>query len=139
MKKIDLVLVEDNPNDAHILMRILKKEGLTESIEWLKDGADAVESLVEKEEWLPKLILLDIKLPKLNGFEVLRKLRNKDRTNKVPILMLSSSNQLIDIRTAYANGANGFLTKPDKYSDFKILLKSVADFWLNQNKTTHNP
>lgn len=139
MKKIDLVLVEDNPNDAHILMRILKKEGLTESIEWLKDGADAVESLVEKEEWLPKLILLDIKLPKLNGFEVLRKLRNKDRTNKVPILMLSSSNQLVDIRMAYANGANGFLTKPDKYSDFKILLKSVADFWLNQNKTTHNP
>ncbi len=138
MKKVDLVLVEDNPHDAHILMRILKKESLTESVIWLKDGEAALESLVKQKEWLPKLILLDIKLPKVNGLEVLSKIRKHEDISAVPVLMLTSSNQIVDVRAAYADGANGFLTKPDSYSDFKVLLRTAMDFWLNHNITVYN-
>lgn len=138
MQKVDIVYVEDNPKDALIVQRILKKEELTDSIVWLKDGEVAVKSLVEHEEYIPSLILLDVKLPKLTGLEVLKKIRNHAAINYVPIIMLSSSDEIIDIREAYRNGANGYTLKPQTYQETKEMLHSVVKFWLDRNKTIYD-
>lgn len=138
MQKVDILLVEDNPKDALIVQRILKKEQLTDSVVWLKDGEIAVSSLLKKEEYLPRLILLDIKLPKLTGLEVLKKIRIHPNFKRIPILMWSSSDEIIDIRRAYQNGANGYLLKPFTYQETKEMLRSVASFWLKRNKTIYD-
>lgn len=138
MQKVDIVFVEDNPKDALIIQRILKKEQLTDSIVWLKDGEIAVKSLVEKEEYVPNLILLDVKLPKLTGLEVLKKIRNHAAINYVPIIMLSSSDEIMDIREAYRNGANGYTLKPQTHQGTKEMLHSVVSFWLERNKTIYD-
>jgi len=137
MKKIDLFLVEDNPHDAHVLTRILKKEGLTESVHWVKDGEVAIISLVEQAAWLPKLILLDIKLPKVSGLEVLSQIRANEKLKEVPVLILTSSFHKVDVDKAYKYGANAYLVKPDNYLELKELLVTTAKFWLNYNLTAH--
>jgi len=137
MKKVDLFLVEDNPHDAHILRRILKKEGLTESVHWVKDGEAAVINLVEQEAWMPKLILLDIKLPKVSGLEVLSQIRNNEKIKEVPVIMLTSSYQQVDVNKAYQLGVNGYLIKPDNYIELKETLIIIAKFWLTYNLTVH--
>jgi len=138
MNKIDLVLVEDNIHDARIFQRIVKKEQLTDSMIWLKDGEDAVNELVRDRKWIPKLIILDIKLPKVSGLEILEQLRTQETTKTLPVIILSSSNQQIDIQKAYDLGVNGFVTKPDNYAELKELLKFIAQFWLRFNKTALN-
>jgi len=136
MKKIDLVLVEDNVHDAHLFQRIVKKEELTDSMVWLKDGEVAVNELISDRKWIPKLVILDIKLPKVNGLEILKKLRAQETTKTLPVVILSSSNQQVDIQKAYHLGVNGFVTKPDNYAELKELLRHLTKFWLRFNKTT---
>lgn len=133
-QKIDILLIEDNENDAHLFKRVIKKEQLATSHEWLKDGEEVIENLVKEKKWLPKVILLDLMLPKVNGFEVLAQIRADSLLANVPVVILSSSNQIQDIKRAYHLGANSFLTKPDSYKDFKEQLKTLSTFWLKYNK-----
>jgi len=137
MKKINVVLVEDNPKDALIFLRIFKKEGLTDSVIWLKDGEEAVNRLIVEEIWLPKVILLDMKLPKLTGIEVLSKIRKHPKIGKTPVVMFSSSDEMIDIQNAYREGANAYSVKPQNYQETKVIIKNITDFWVKNNKTIY--
>jgi len=137
MKKINVVLVEDNPKDALIFLRIFKKEGLTDSVIWLKDGEEAVNRLIVEEIWLPKVILLDMKLPKLTGIEVLSKIRKHPKISKTPVVMFSSSDEIIDIQNAYREGANAYSIKPQNYQETKVVIKNIVNFWVKNNKITY--
>lgn len=135
MNELDLLLCEDSKTDAHFITRILKKESLTENYHWVADGAEVLDYLLEEKNPLPKVIILDIKMPRLNGFEVLARLKKEARTSKIPVVMYSSSDQLSDIDTAYSLGASSYLNKPMKFRDMTELFKSICHYWLNANRT----
>lgn len=134
MNQLDLMFVEDSVNDGHLIKRILKKESLTDKYTWLKDGEEALDYFAEKSNSIPKVVLLDVKMPKVNGFEVLEQLRKDDRTKDLPIVMYSSSVQESDIKKAYELGANSYLKKPETLNDMKSLFIQVFQYWVLYNK-----
>ncbi len=116
---IDILLVEDNPHDAELTIRALKKRNLTNQLHLAEDGAEALDFLFCQGNYFgrridhpPKVILLDLKLPKVHGLEVLRILKADDRTRSIPVVVVTSSREDPDIQTAYALGANSYIVKP---------------------------
>jgi CheY-like chemotaxis protein len=135
MDKVDLLFVEDSANDAHFVQRILKKENLTEDYRWLKNGVEVIDYFFGGEENpIPKFIVLDIKMPKINGFEVLERLKAETRTKNIPIIVYSSSMVKSDIKKAYALGANSYISKPPRYQEMKELFILLFSYWINFNK-----
>lgn len=136
---IDLLYIDDNPNDAQLLFRTLEKQQVTSKYFLLKDGEEALEfffgQLADNNSlpW-PKVILLDIKLPKVNGFEVLEKLKSDNTTKKIPVIIFTSSNERQDLEQAYQLGANSYLVKPDKYQKLKELVQYLGKYWLDLNE-----
>jgi CheY-like chemotaxis protein len=138
--EIEIVLVEDNPNDAELITRSLKRHNLANKIVLLKDGADALEFLFAQGESPPnhggrdpRVVLLDIKLPKVDGIEVLRRMRSDARTKEIPVVILTSSNEERDIKEAYALGVNSFVTKPIKFDEFAKVVAELGMYWLMVN------
>ena len=137
---IDLLYIDDNPNDAHLLFRTLEKQRITSKYFLLKDGEEALEfffgRLHDNDNPLtwPKIILLDIKLPKVNGFEVLQRLKSNNTTKKIPVIIFTSSNERQDLELAYQLGANSYLVKPDKYQKLKELVQYLGKYWLDLNE-----
>src|SRR5437870_5560379 len=114
--EIEILLVEDNLNDAELTIRALKKNHLANELVHLKDGAEALDFIFaegnyseRKVENGPKVVLLDLKMPKVNGIEVLRKIRSDERTKKIPVVMLTSSNEDPDIQECYSLGINSYV------------------------------
>ena len=138
MEIIDLLFVEDSVNDGHFVQRILKKENLSEKFRWLKNGEEAINYFFEEENPIPRFILLDIKMPKVNGFEVLKKLKSEEKTKDIPIIIYSSSIQKSDIQTAYALGANSYISKPPRYQEMKELFIHLFQYWITLNKNVSN-
>lgn len=138
MEIIDLLFVEDSVNDGHFVQRILKKENLSENYRWLKNGEEAINYFFEEENPIPRFILLDIKMPKVNGFEVLKKLKSEEKTKDIPIIIYSSSIQKSDIQTAYALGANSYISKPPRYQEMKELFIHLFQYWITLNKNVSN-
>ena len=138
MDNLDLLFVEDSINDGHLIKRILRKENLTDNFTWLKDGEEALNYFSNKTSTIPKVILLDIKMPKVNGFEVLEQLKSDSRTKDIPVVMYSSSVEESDIKKAYALGANSYLKKPETLNDMKDLFKQVFHYWVMFNKNIIN-
>ena len=141
-KEIEILLVEDNKNDAELTMRILSKNNIANNIIHLKDGASALDFLFGKGEAenrdiknQPRLILLDLKMPKVDGLEVLEKIKADDLTKKIPVVMLTSSKEHPDVAKAYALGANSYIVKPVEFDDFVKVIKELGLYWLllNQN------
>lgn len=133
MKSVDLILVEDSEVDGLLLKRIIKKEGLTENYFWMKDGNQVLEYFEDETAPLPTAILLDIKLPKVNGLDVLKKIKSLERTKNIPVVMYSASSRKEDIETAYEYGANSYLTKPAELSDMKIQFVNFFNYWIKFN------
>jgi CheY-like chemotaxis protein len=138
--EVEIVLVEDNPNDAELITRSLKKHHLANKIVLLKDGAEALDFLFAKREsngqgspLAPRVVLLDIKLPKVDGLEVLRQMKADERTREIPVVILTSSNQERDVATAYALGVNSFVTKPIKFDEFAKVVAELGMYWLMVN------
>ena len=138
--EVEIVLVEDDPNDAELITRSLRKHNLANKIVLLRDGAEAVDfflgpgcSAGKSAKREPKVILLDIKLPKVDGIEVLRRLRADERTKEIPVVILTSSNQERDIATAYKLGINSFVTKPIKFDEFAKVVAELGMYWLMLN------
>lgn len=134
-----VVLVEDDDIDARLFKRALRSAAFKPRIEWVKDGQAAIDLLLDitgVQDNLPKLVVLDIKLPKLLGFDVLERLRGDDRTRKLPIVMFSSSNQPKDIVRAYDCGANSYLVKPSNFDQLKVLVDNLLTYWLTFNEVT---
>lgn len=134
---VEIVMVEDNDDDAELIMRTLKKHNLANQVVRLRDGAEAVEFLLgvgaTVPSGTPRVILLDVKLPKLDGMEVLRRLRADDLTKAVPVVMLTSSDQARDIKNAYELGANSFVTKPIHFGDFSKAVADLGLYWMMLN------
>src|SRR5439155_8245780 len=111
---VEILLVEDNPNDAELTQRALKKTNLDVGLTIARDGAEALEYLLSNRP-KPKVIFLDLKLPKIDGIEVLRRLRADDRTRAVPVVVLTSSQEERDIKECYKLGANSYVVKPVEF------------------------
>jgi CheY-like chemotaxis protein len=138
---IDIVLVEDNVNDAELTKLALKKSGVKAEVCVLRDGAEAIEYFLSSNHKTPlahlsaKLVLLDLKLPKLSGFQVLSALREHPEYASLPIVILSSSAVESDIGQAYRLGANSYIVKPIDYAQHAQTIADTARYWISINRT----
>ena len=132
-----ILLVEDNPDDVALTLRALRKNNFPHEVTVARDGAEALDLLLadgSAGEALPGLILLDLNLPKIDGLEVLRRLRASDRTKFIPVIVLTSSKLEEDIASAYRGGANAFVRKPVSFSEFTDAVRTLGVFWLSLNE-----
>jgi two-component system, response regulator len=141
-----ILLVEDNPDDEALTLRAFKRSNIRNEISVVRDGAEALEYLLPTEgngdvPAIPALILLDLNLPKIGGLEVLRRMRAEDRTALIPVVVLTSSKLEEDILDSYRNGANAYVRKPVKFSDFTQAVNALGVFWLLMNEPvpSHGP
>jgi CheY-like chemotaxis protein len=136
-----ILLVEDNPDDIELIQRALRKYNIKVQVEVVQDGEKALDYLFARGEFaeqegeaLPLVVLLDLKLPKVDGLEVLKALRADSRTKTLPIVVLTSSTQEEDVEQAYRSGANSFLHKPVNFGDFRQLVQQLGIYWLVDNE-----
>jgi two-component system response regulator len=128
-----ILLVEDNPNDAELTQRALKKGNILYRIDVITDGAQALEYLNSSPS-LPTIVLLDLKLPKVDGIEVLRKIRAEERTRRLPVIILTSSREERDLIEGYSNGANSFIRKPIESEKFHEAVRQIGLYWMILNE-----
>jgi len=136
-----ILLVENNADDEALTLRALKKNMIANDVSVARDGAEALEYLFAYDRPgvnLPDLILLDLNLPKVDGLEVLRRIRADERTAITPVVLLTSSKEQEDIVAGYRCGANGYVRKPVKFSDFAEAVRVLGLFWLLLNETAPN-
>src|SRR5438034_679750 len=133
-QEIDILLVEDNPSDAELTQRALRKSELGARVAVARDGAEALEYLFSNRP-KPKVIFLDLKLPKIDGIEVLRRVRADDRLRSVPVVVLTSSQEERDISQCYKLGVNSYIVKPVEFDEFYKAVGDLATYWLVLNKS----
>lgn len=139
-EKVDILLVEDNPTDAELTMRALRKSKLANHITWVKDGAEALEFIFRSGAYAgrpdenPKLILLDLKLPKVDGIEVLKRIKADERTRIIPVVMVTSSAEGRDVVESYKLGVNSYLVKPVDFDHFSDTVAKAGFYWMLMNK-----
>ena len=138
--QIEILLVEDNMNDAELTMRALVKHKIANEIIHLKDGAAAIDFLFgtgtyegRDTDIKPKLILLDLKMPKVNGIEVLEKIKNEPNTKTIPVVVLTSSKEHPDIEKCYRLGVNSYIVKPVEFQNFSKAVTDLGLYWLLLN------
>lgn len=141
IQQIDIVLIEDNLHDADLIIRTLKKNNVSNKTVHLSDGEEALNFLLcegpyvnRKNQNKPHVVLLDLNLPKLNGIEVLRKIKNDDRTKDIPVIILSVSSDAKDILESYQIGVNGYIIKPMTFADFAKTISDLGYNWMLVNK-----
>ena len=128
-----MLLVEDNSDDEHLTMRELRKLGPGLEIDVARDGQQALDMLFDPDRDLPNLVLLDLKLPKVNGLEVLSQLRENPRTAHLLIVVLASSDEPDDVRLSYQMYANSYIRKPVGMAEFSEKVKQLGVYWLGTN------
>lgn len=139
---VEVLLVEDNINDAELTIRELNKHNLANNLFHAKDGEEALDfifctgkfSSTRTIQHSPKVILLDIQMPKVNGIEVLQKIRADERTRGLPVVILTSSKEDPDIKTCYALGANSYIVKPVNFERFAAAIQNLGYYWLLLNQ-----
>lgn len=130
-----ILLVEDDHKDEILIIRSLRKERIANDIIVVRDGAEAVEYLMNDENPLPTVVFLDLKLPKLSGHEVLERIRNNPRTKLIPVVILTSSDEDKDVLKGYKSGANSYVCKPVIFNEFAKVVSELGLFWLVTNKS----
>lgn len=136
---LEVLFIEDSPEDAELTMRSLQEHNLAIHIKRLEDGQEALDYFFDKNGnsdasgELPKLVLLDLKLPKINGLEVLKLLKANNRYRKLPVVVLTSSREDSDIEKAYELGANSYIVKPVDFLNFSEVIKQLGLYWLVLN------
>lgn len=140
-EKVEILLVEDNPNDVELTLHALKKSHLTNHIHVVRDGEEALEFFFgnpdndpSKKIPGPKVILLDLKLPKIDGMEVLRQLKGNPVTKSIPVVVLTSSNEERDIIETYSLGVNSYIVKPVDFAKFVQAMHTLGMYWLMLNR-----
>lgn len=138
---VEILLVEDNPEDIELTLRALKKSKLANNIVVAEDGEEALDFIFARGKYSdrsvicsPKVILLDLKLPKVSGIEVLREIKKDPRTSIIPVVILTSSTQEVDIEESYKLGANSYIVKPVNFENFIQSLRQMNDYWLVLNR-----
>jgi two-component system response regulator len=143
LNPVDILLVEDNPQDAELTLRAFKKRNLANRLLVVEDGAEALDFIFCRGQYgqrdfshPPKVILLDLKLPKVNGLEVLRAIKSDERTRTIPVVMVTSSGENPDIKTAYELGANSYVVKLVDFDAFTEAMNQVGFYWLLLNQAS---
>lgn len=141
LAEVEILLVEDDPNDVELTMRALAKHHLANRVHVVNDGAAALDFLFaegdyggREAEHPPKVVLLDLKLPKVHGLDVLRRVKADDRTRDVPVVVLTSSRESPDVETSYQLGANSYIVKPVEFDDFIRVVSELGLYWLLINQ-----
>jgi CheY-like chemotaxis protein len=131
-----ILLVEDNPDDEDLVLRSLRRVHIANEVTVARDGARALEYLFgEGERVSPAVVLLDLKLPKVSGFEVLKAIRSHPDTRRLPVVILTSSSEEEDIVRSYEGGANSYVRKPVRFADFADAVSQLGLYWLLLNRT----
>jgi len=140
-KPIEILLVEDNPNDVKLTLHALKKNNIANRIEIVRDGAEALEFIFATGAYAdrqnaenPRVILLDLKLPKVDGLEVLRQIKSDPRTRAIPVVVLTSSREDRDIVESYNLGVNSYIVKPVDFEQFTEAVRTLGLYWLLLNQ-----
>lgn len=143
--EVEILLVEDNMSDAELAIRALRKSNLANSLVHLKNGAEALDFIFAQGAYagrdinkMPKFVLLDLKMPKIDGLEVLAKIRADDRTKNTPVVVLTSSKEDPDINACYALGVNSYIVKPVEFENFSKAVSELGLYWLVLNQVPHN-
>jgi len=131
-----ILLVEDNPDDAALTELALR--GLPAQLEVARDGQEALDYLFNPDNELPRLVLLDLRLPNIDGLEVLRRIRENERTCSTPVVILTGSTAPDDIATGYRYGANSYVCKPPDFDEFSGLIRQLGSYWLAVNEPPPN-
>jgi two-component system response regulator len=141
-RQIEILLVEDNNDDVELTLHALRKENLANSIHVARDGEEALEFLFcngshseRSFDRPPRLVLLDLKLPKVDGMEVLRRIKADPRTSTIPVVILTSSKEERDLVNGYGLGANSYIQKPVDFDQFRDTVKTVGLYWLLINQS----
>jgi two-component system, response regulator len=132
--EIDILLVEDNPNDAELTLRALRKNEMGARVAIARDGAEALDYIFKSEQ-KPKVIFLDLKLPKIDGIEVLRRIRADQSTKAIPVVVLTSSQEERDISATYKLGVNSYVVKPVEFDKFYKTVSDLGTYWVLLNKS----
>ena len=138
---VEILLVEDNPSDLEVALRALKEHKLSNNVQVARDGEEALDFLFcqgpyagRRLDQLPRVILLDLKLPLIDGLEVLRQIRGDARTRNVPVVVLTSSTEERDVVESYALGVNSYITKPVDFDQFRDAMHMIGMYWLMLNR-----
>lgn len=138
----EVLLVEDDPNDAELTLRALRKNNLANMVFVVRDGEEALDYIFATGKYSgqginipPKVIFLDLKLPKVSGLEVLRKIKSDERTKSIPVVVVTSSQESKDVRECYRLGVNSYIQKPIEFENFVKAISEVGLYWLVINKT----
>jgi two-component system response regulator len=139
--ELEILLVEDNLSDAEMTIRALKKNNISNNIIHLKDGAEALDFIYGTGQFAgrninkkPKMILLDLKMPKVNGIEVLQKIKSDDHTKTIPVVVLTSSKEDPDIKMCYSLGVNSYIVKPVGFENFSAAIAELGIYWMLLNQ-----
>lgn len=136
-KIVDILLAEDNQDDADLTIRALKKNNLSNNLHHVEDGVEVLEFIFSSDSLnTPKLILLDVKMPRMNGIEVLRRLKSDQRTKSIPVVMLTSSKEEPDIKECYELGVNSYIVKPVEFDAFTKVVAELGVYWVLFNQTS---
>ncbi len=141
VKEVEILLVEDNPTDAELAIRALNKSKIANKLVWVKDGAEALDFIFSTGAYAsragqcePKVILLDLRLPKVDGMEVLRRIKHDERTRTIPVVVLTSSKEDRDVAESYQLGVNSYISKPVGFDEFAKVVSELGLYWLLVNK-----
>jgi two-component system, response regulator len=140
-EQVEILLVEDNERDAELTMRALKKGGLANKLLWVKDGQQALDYLFRRGEFtgrdeiVPRLVLLDLKMPRVDGIEVLKVVKAEEATRRIPIVVMTSSQEEKDLAQTYDLGVNSYIVKPVDFAAVADIVRQAGFYWLAINRT----
>jgi two-component system response regulator len=139
-QQVDILLAEDSSADAEMTLRTLKRRGIANNIEWVRDGVEALNYLycegryAGRPNGYPKLVLLDLKMPKMDGLQVLKRMKADPRTKTIPVVMMTSSREEGDLVTSYELGVNSYVVKPVDFTEFAETVAQVGMYWMIANE-----
>ena len=140
-EQVEILLAEDNPKDAEMTQRALRKHNLGNRVFWVKDGAEALDYVFCRGPYAgrdpgrpPRLVLLDIKMPKVDGIEVLKQLKNDERSRSIPVVVMTSSNEERDVIESYRLGVNSYIVKPVQFDSFMETVAKIGLYWVLTNR-----
>ena len=141
-QQVDILLVEDSSADAEMTLRTLKKRGIANTVEWVRNGVEALDFLFCQNAYAgrptghPRMVLLDLKMPLMDGLQVLERMKSDPRTRTIPVVMMTSSREEGDLLASYRLGVNSYVVKPVDFGDFADMVSQVGMYWMISNQTT---